>query len=347
MSLPKRSLGLSGVPITVTGFGAWALGGGGWAYGWGPQDDNESVRTIRHALEQGINWIDTAAVYGLGHSEEVVGRLLRELPASERPMVFTKCGLVWDENNPKAEPRRILKPESIRKECEASLRRLGVERIDLYQFHWPDETGTPVEDSWGEMVRLIEQGKVRMAGVSNFDVTLLERCEAIMHVDSLQPPFSMIHRDAAHARFPGARARHRSDLLQPDAIGTATDSFTAERVANLAEDDWRRRTPEFQEPNLNRNLALRDSLRPIAKRHNTTVSAIAVAWVTAWPGVTAAIVGARSPQQVDGWIAAAGLELTAADLEEIANAIERTGAGTGPTMPSQPQVRRKNMLPVA
>ena len=347
MSLTKRSLGLSGVPITATGFGAWALGGGGWAYGWGPQDDNESVLTIRHALEQGVNWIDTAAVYGLGHSEEVVGRLLRELPASERPMVFTKCGLVWDENNPKAEPRRVLEPESIRKECEASLRRLGVERIDLYQFHWPDETGTPVEDSWGEMARLIEQGKVRMAGVSNFDVTLLERCEAIMHVDSLQPPFSLIHRDVA--REISWCDEHGTGVIcySPMQSGLLTDSFTAERVANLAEDDWRRRSPEFLEPNLNRNLALRDSLRPIAKRHNTTVSATAVAWVTAWPGVTAAIVGARSPQQVDGWIAAAGLGLTAADLEEIANAIERTGAGTGPTMPSQPQVRRKNMLPVA
>jgi aryl-alcohol dehydrogenase-like predicted oxidoreductase len=347
MSLPRRSLGLSGVPITVTGFGAWALGGGEWAYGWGPQDDDESVRTIRHALEQGVNWIDTAAVYGLGHSEEVVGRLLRELPASERPMVFTKCGLVWDVNNPKAEPRRVLKPESIRKECEASLRRLGVERIDLYQFHWPDETGTPVEDSWGEMARLIEQGKVRMAGVSNFDVTLLERCEAIMHVDSLQPPFSLIHRDVACEISWGDEHGTGVICYSPMQSGLLTDSFTAERVANLAEDDWRRRSPEYLEPNLNHNLALRDSLRPIAKRHNTTVSATAVAWVTAWPGVTAAIVGARSPQQVDGWIAAAGLGLTAADLEEIANAIQRTGAGTGPTMPSQPQVRRKNMLPVA
>jgi len=262
-------------------------------------------------------------------------------------MVFTKCGLVWDENNPKAEPRRVLKPESIRKECEASLRRLGVERIDLYQFHWPDETGTPVEDSWGEMARLIEQGKVRMAGVSNFDVTLLDRCEAITHVDSLQPPFSLIHRDVA--REISWCDEHGTGVIcySPMQSGLLTDSFTAERVANLAEDDWRRRSPEFLEPNLNRNLALRDSLRPIAKRHNTTVSATAVAWVTAWPGVTAAIVGARSPQQVDGWIAAAGLGLTAADLEEIANAIEHTGAGTGPTMPSQLQVRRKNMLPVA
>jgi len=348
MNLKKRLLGLSGIPITVTGFGAWALGGGGWAYGWGPQDDDESIRTIRHALEQGINWIDTAAVYGLGHSEEVVGRLLRELTASERPMVFTKCGLVWNESNPKAEPQRILKPESIRRECEASLRRLGVERIDLYQFHWPDETGTPVEDSWGEMMRLIEQGKIRMAGVSNFDVSLLERCEAIMHVDSLQPPFSLIHRDAAAREIPWC-AEHGTGVIcySPMQSGLLTDGFTAEKVAGMAEDDWRHRSPEFQEPNLSRNLALRNSLRPIAQRHNTTVSAVAVAWVDTWPGVTAAIVGSRSPQQVDGWIAAASLDLTAADLEEIAEAIERTGAGTGPAIPPQPQVRRKNMLPVA
>ena len=348
MNLPKRSLGSNGAAITVTGFGAWGLGGGDWAYSWGPQDDNQSILTIRHALEQGINWIDTAAVYGLGHSEEVVGRLLRELPASERPMVFTKCGLVWDDSNRKAEPRRVLKPELIRKECDASLRRLGVERIDLYQFHWPDETGTPVEDSWGEMARLIKQGKIRMAGVSNFDVSLLERCEAIRHVDSLQPPFSLIHRDAAAREIPWC-AEHGTGVIcySPMQSGLLTDSFTADRVANLAEDDWRRRSSEFLEPNLSRNLALRDSLRPIAKRYQTTVSAIAVAWVNAWPGVTAAIVGARSPQQVDGWIAAASLELSTADLEEVAAAIERTGAGTGPTMPPQSQVQRKFPLRVA
>jgi len=343
-----RSLGLSGAAITVTGFGAWALGGGGWAYGWGPQDDNQSIATIRHALAEGINWIDTAAVYGLGHSEEVVGRLLRELPPSERPMVFTKCGLVWDNSNPNAEPKRILTPESIRKECDASLCRLGVDHIDLYQFHWPDETGTPFEDSWGEMVRLEEQGKIRMAGVSNFDVSLLERCEAIMHVDSLQPPFSLIHRNAGASEIAWC-AEHGTGVIcySPMQSGLLTDTFTAEKVAKMAEDDWRRRSSEFQEPNLSRNLALRDSLRPIARRHNTTVSPVAIAWVNSWSGVTAAIVGARSPQQVDGWIGAASLELTAADLVEIADAIERTDAGTGPAMPPQPRVQRKNAGRVA
>src|SRR5881296_1143795 len=334
MTLPTRPLGRSGIDITTVGLGAWAIGGGGWAFGWGPQDDAESLATMRRALELGINWIDTAAVYGLGHSEEVVGRLLRELRPAERPLVFTKCGLVWDERDRMKEARRVLRPESIRKECEASLRRLGVERIDLYQFHWPDESGTPVEDSWAAMARLVEQGKVRAVGVSNFDVALLARCEAIRHVDSLQPPFSLIRRDVAAREIPWC-AEHDTGVIvySPMQSGLLTDSFTAARVAAMAHDDWRRRGPEFQEPNLSRNLALRDALRPIARRHGATVSAVAVAWTLAWPGVTGAIVGARSPAQVDGWIGAATLELTAADLEEIAAAITRTGAGTGLARP--------------
>ena len=334
MTLPTRSLGTSGLEITRVGFGAWAIGGGGWAFSWGPQDDAASLATMRHALELGINWIDTAAVYGLGHSEEVVGRLLRELSPAARPLVFTKCGLVWDAHDRMAEPRRVLKPESIRAECDASLRRLGVERIDLYQFHWPDETGTPVEDSWGEMVRLIEKGKVRAAGVSNFNVNLLERCEAIRHVDSLQPPFSLIRREAAAHEIPWC-AEHRTGVIcySPMQSGLLTDGFTAARLNALSPDDWRRSAPEFQQPNLGRNLALRDALRPIAQRHGTKVSAVAVAWTLAWPGVTWAIVGARSPEQVDGWIRAATLELTKNDLEEIASAIARTGAGAGPARP--------------
>lgn len=334
MSLPKRFLGSSGVDITVVGFGTWAIGGSGWAFGWGPQDDAASIATMRHAWELGVTWIDTAAVYGLGHSEELVGRFLRDLPASTRPLVFTKCGVVWDERNRMAPPQRVLKPESIRRECDASLRRLGVERIDLYQFHWPDETGTPVEDSWAEMVRLIGQGKVRMAGVCNFDVPLLQRCEAIRHVDSLQPPFSLIRRQAAAEEIPWC-IQHKTGVIcySPMESGLLTDTFTAEHVTRLSPDDWRHRAPWFQEPNLSRNLALRDALRPIAQRHRTTVAAVAVAWTIAWPGITGAIVGARSPEQVDGWIDAATLELSPADLEEIAGAIERTGAGTGPTIP--------------
>jgi len=334
MTLPTRPLGTSGLEITTVGFGAWAIGGGGWAFGWGPQDDADSLATMRHAMELGVNWIDTAAVYGLGHSEEVVGRLLHDLPASERPLVFTKCGLVWDDRDRMAEARRTLKPASIRREVEASLRRLGVERIDLYQFHWPDETGTPVEDSWRAMVRLVEEGKVRAIGVSNFDVALLARCEAIRHVDSLQPPFSLIRRDVAEREIPWS-AEHGNGVIaySPMQSGILTESFSAARVAAFAPDDWRRRSAQFREPNLSRNVALRDGLKPIARRHGTTVSAIAIAWTLAWPGVTGAIVGARTPAQVDGWIGAATVELTVADLEEIAAAILRSRAGSGPVQP--------------
>ncbi|TMB05325.1 MAG: aldo/keto reductase [Deltaproteobacteria bacterium] len=308
MALATRPLGTSGLEITRVGFGSWAVGGGGWSFGWGPQDDAESLATMRHAIELGINWIDTAAVYGLGHSEEVVGRLLREVPGSQRPFIFTKCGLVWDERDRMAPPQRVLKPDLIRRECEASLRRLGVDHIDLYQFHWPDETGTRVEDSWAEMAKLVEEGKVRAAGVSNFDVSLLDRCEAIRHVDSLQPPFSLINRSAATGEIPWC-ATHRTGVIcySPMHSGLLTDSFTAERVAALAEDDWRRRAPDFQAPNLRRNLQLRDALRSIAERRATSVSAIAIAWTLAWPGVTGAIVGARTPKQVDGWIGAASI----------------------------------------
>jgi aryl-alcohol dehydrogenase-like predicted oxidoreductase len=333
--LPTRPLGRSDLEITPVGFGAWAIGGGDWSFGWGPQDDTASLAAMRHALELGVNWIDTAAVYGLGHSEELVGRLLRELPRADRPYVFTKGGLVWDERDRMAEPRRVLEPASIRREVEASLRRLGVERIDLYQFHWPDETGTPVEDSWETMVRLIEAWKIRAAGVSNFDVELLARCEAIRHVDSLQPPFSLIRREVAAREIPWC-AEHETGVIcySPMQSGLLTDSFSAARVAAFAPDDWRRQAREYQQPRLGRNLALRDALEPVARRHGATVSATAIAWTLAWPGVTGAIVGARSPEQVDGWIGAAALKLTSADLDAIAAAVARTGAGAGPARPA-------------
>src|SRR4029077_11157730 len=335
MALTKRSLGLSGLEITTVGFGSWAIGGGGWSYGWGPQDDAEAIATMAHAIDSGINWIDTAAFYGLGHSEEVVGRLLRDIPQPQRPLIFTKCGMAF-ETDRMAEPQRTLKPDSVRRECEASLRRLGVERIDLYQFHWPDETGTPVEDSWRAMVRLVEEGKVRAIGVSNFDVALLARCEAIRHVDSLQPPFSLIRRDVAEREIPwSAEHGHGVIAYSPMQSGTLTESFSAARAAALAPADWRRRSAQFREPNLSKNVALRNALKPIAQRHGTTVSALAIAWTLAWPGVTGAIVGARTPAQVDGWIGAATVELTAADLEEIAAAILRSRAGSGPVQPDR------------
>ena len=334
MTLPVRPLGASGMRITTVGLGAWAIGGGGWAYGWGPQDDAASLATMRRALERGINWIDTAAIYGLGHSEEVVGRFLRELPQGERPLVFTKCGMAWDERDRMAEPRRTLEPASIRAECEASLRRLGVERIDLYQFHWPDDTGTAVEDSWAEMTRLVAAGKVRAAGVSNFDIGLLGRCEALRHVDSLQPGFSMIRRGVAAQEIPWC-ARHETGVIcySPMQSGLLTEDFGAARIAALAPDDWRRRSPDFRPPALERNLALRDALRPIAMRYETTVAAVAVAWTLCWPGVSGAIVGARAPEQVDGWLRAASLDLTVDDLDEIAAAISLSGAGSGPVRP--------------
>ncbi len=238
---------------------------------------------------------------------------------------------MWDDQNRMTQPRQILKPESIRTECEASLRRLGIERIDLYQFHWPDQSDTPVEDSWGAMVDLIAQGKIRAAGVSNFNTGLLNRCEGIRHVDSLQPPFSLIRREAAANEIPWSREHHTGVICySPMQSGLLTEGFNADRVAKFADDDWRRRAIEFQAPNVNRNLALRDALRPIAKRHGTSVPCVAIAWVLTVPGVTGAIVGARSAEQVDGWIGAADLQLSPAELDEIAVAIKSTGAGAGP-----------------
>lgn len=332
--LPTRRLGEHGPEITRVGFGAWAIGGGGWAFGWGPQDDEDSIRTMRRALDHGVNWIDTAAVYGLGRSEEVVGRMLRDIPPDERPYVFTKCGLVWEEGAREPDPKRILDPKSIRRECEASLRRLGVERIDLYQFHWPDDSGTPVEDSWGEMSRLVEEGLVRWAGVSNFDVELMERCERIRHVDSLQPPFSLIRRQTGPREIAWCEKNGTGVIVySPMQSGLLTEKWTADRISGLAEDDWRRRSSDFQSPAVERNLALRDSLRPVAERNGVPIASVAVAWTLAWPGVTGAIVGARKPDQVEGWIGAATLELSDEDLAEIATAIESTGAGAGPARP--------------
>ncbi len=340
--LPSRPLGTTDMEITRVGFGAWATGGGGWSFGWGPQDDNESIAAMTRAVELGVNWIDTAAIYGLGHSEEVVGRALKAFSPGDRPLVFTKCGMVWDPSDRMKEPVRTLNPDSIRKECEASLRRLGVERIDLYQFHWPDNTGIPLETSWRTMVQLLEEGKVRAIGVSNFDASLLRKCEAVRHVDSLQPPFSLIRRDAAAAEIPWCRANGTGVICySPMQSGILTETFSAERVKKMAADDWRQRSANFQTPKLERNIALRDALIPIARRYDTTVSSIAIAWTLMWPGVTGAIVGARSADQVDGWIGAANLTLTPGDLDEIALAIERTGAGSGPTRPAVQADSRK------
>lgn len=336
MSLTTRMLGTSGLAITTIGFGSWAAGGGGWAFGWGPQDDALSIAAIHHALDLGVNWIDTAAIYGLGHSEEVVGRAVRALPAAARPLVFTKCGLEWDAADPMREAERIVTPHSVRRGIEDSLRRLGLESVDLFQIHWPDDQGNPVEEAWAEMVKLRDEGKARAIGVSNFDPDVLARIEPVGHVDSLQPPLSLIDRETATELLPWTRA-HGAGVIcySPMASGILTGTFSAARVDAMAADDWRRRPPPFNEPRLSRNLSLRDALRPIAARHGATVAAIAVAWVIAWPGVTGAIVGARSPEQVDGWIEGASLKLTDEDLDEIAGAVQVTGAGEGPADPRQ------------
>jgi aryl-alcohol dehydrogenase-like predicted oxidoreductase len=326
--LPTARLGSEGPEITRIGFGAWALGGD-WAFGWGEQDDRRSIEAIHRGLDHGLNWIDTAAVYGLGHSEEVVRQALED--ASDRPWVFTKCGMWWYDD-PGAPPRPSLRPEHIRHECEQSLKRLGVDHIDLYQFHWPDPR-VPVEESWGTMADLVQEGKVRWAGLSNFDIALMELCEPILHVDSLQPPFNAIQRAAA-AYLEWCAANGTGVIAySPMMSGLLTGRFSRERMEQLDEGDWRRGFPEFTEPAFSRNLALQDALRPIAERRGAGVAEVAIAWTLAWPGVTGAIVGARSAEQVDGWIGATAVELTPDDLEEIAAAIEETGAGDGPMMP--------------
>jgi aryl-alcohol dehydrogenase-like predicted oxidoreductase len=326
--LKTAELGSTGLQISRVGFGAWAIGGGGWAHGWGAQDDGASVAAIRHAVESGVTWIDTAAVYGLGHSEMVVARALAPYGDADRPYVFTKCGLVWDETDRGVPPRRSGDPASLRREVDASLRRLRTERIDLYQMHWP-AAAEPVEEYWQVLLELKAEGKVRAVGLSNHDRRQLDTAEALGHVDSLQPPFSLINRAATDEI--GWCDAHRTGVIvySPMQSGLLTGAFSAARAAALPADDWRSRDAEFTGEQLHRNLALVDALRPVADRHNSTVAAVAVAWCLAHPGVTAAIVGARDPGQVDGWLGAPDIDLTPDDLTDIADAVRRTGAGHG------------------
>jgi aryl-alcohol dehydrogenase-like predicted oxidoreductase len=276
------TLGETGLEITRVGLGAWAIGGGGWQGGWGPQDDAESVETIQRAVELGVNWIDTAAAYGLGHAEEVVGRAVRTLPDHERPLVFTKCGLVWEQGGTTVS--NVGAPESIRRECEDSLRRLGVDVIDLLQIHWPATDGTPVEDTWATMAELVDEGKVRYIGVSNFDVDLLDACERVRHVDTYQPELNLLVRGAAATTLPWCESHGTGVIVySPIRSGLLTGRYSRERAESLPDDDWRSSHPDFQEPGLSTNLVVVERLRTIAADLACTLPELAVAWALAWP----------------------------------------------------------------
>jgi len=317
--MEKRKLGNTDFEITPIGLGAWAMGGGGWQFGWGPQDDSTSIAAIHRAIDLGINWIDTAAVYGLGHSEEVVARALAATPSSKRPMVFTKCSLVWDK---KGMISHSLEPASIRKELEASLHRLKMDAIDLYQIHWPSFSGSEeapgIEDAWRTMVNLQKSGKVRCIGVSNFSVAQMERIRAIAPISSLQPPYSMLKRGIESEILPYC-AKHGIGVIvySPMQAGLLTGKMTRERIAALPKDDWRRGSPEFQEPKLTHNLEVVEKLRANGARHGKSPAEVAIAWVLRLPAVTGAIVGARSPAQVDGFIGAATFRLDDEEIQEI------------------------------
>ncbi|MBN1568240.1 MAG: aldo/keto reductase [Acidobacteria bacterium] len=320
--MQKRFLGDTGFNITSIGLGAWAMGGGGWAFAWGPQDDGESIAAIHHAIDRGINWIDTAAAYGLGHSEEIVARALAQIPSSQRPLVFTKCSLVWDD---KGNISHNLQPDSLRKELESSLRRLQVETIDLYQIHWPAFAGSPeaarapgIEEAWNALAEMKKEGKVRFIGVSNFNVVQMERIRQIAPVSSLQPPYSILSRGIEPEILPYC-ALHNIGVIaySPMQSGLLSGTMTRERIAALPQDDWRRRNPDFQEPRLTRNLQLVEKLRVIGLKHGCSAAEVAIAWVLRYPAVTAAIVGARRPSQVDGFIGAGNLRLSPEEIAEI------------------------------
>jgi len=307
-----RPLGRTDLSITPVGFGSWAIGGGDWEFSWGAQDDRQSIEAIRRAVDLGMNWIDTAAVYGLGHSEELVARAIAELPT--RPYVFTKCSLRWDADR---KVFRSLKADSVRRECEDSLRRLKTDAIDLYQIHWPDPD-EDIREGWEAMARLKEEGKVRHLGVSNFSVEQMERIRDIAPISSLQPPYSALRRDIEAEILPYCAAHDIGVIVySPMASGLLTGAMTRERVAAFAPDDWRRRSPRFQEPDLSRNLRIADVLRDIGATHGRSAGEVAIAWTLRLPAVTGAIVGARNRSQVDGIIGAADLRLTDAEIRAI------------------------------
>jgi aryl-alcohol dehydrogenase-like predicted oxidoreductase len=291
-------------PLSRIGLGAWAFGG----VGWGPQDDRDSVATIRHAVAAGVDWIDTAAVYGNGHAERIVGEAIAAIPVEERPLVFTKAGVLVDPES--GGTFRDLSPASLRAECEGSLARLGVERLDLYQLHWPVEETEVVETAWGTLGELREEGKIRWAGVSNFGPDLLGRCARIRPLDAAQLPLSLLEDKIVDAELPWLAERGVATIVySPLESGLLSGSFSLERLAALPEDDWRRKRPRFQSPEIERALHLVELLRPLAAELGTSVAELAIAWAVHFDGVAGAIVGARTPAQVDGWIGAAQLDL--------------------------------------
>jgi aryl-alcohol dehydrogenase-like predicted oxidoreductase len=310
-----RNLGNSDIKITPVGYGAWAVGGSGWDFAWGAQDDADSIAAIHRSLELGVNWIDTAAVYGVGHSEEVVARALKEWHGP-RPYVFTKCSMRWDDQG---RVSKVHRADSIREECEGSLRRLQVDVIDLYQIHWPPEDNGPgLEESWRTLAALQKEGKVRWIGVSNFDVAQLQRAEKIAPVTSLQPPYSLIRRRVENEILPYCERRGIGIIVySPMASGLLTGAMTRQRAANFPEDDWRRSSSEFREPKLSQNLELVERLKKVAARHGRTPGEIAIAWTLRLPAVTGAIVGARNAKQAEGVMRAGELKLTPQDFAEI------------------------------
>jgi aryl-alcohol dehydrogenase-like predicted oxidoreductase len=314
--MKTKQLGNSDLFITPVGFGAWAIGGSGWEFGWGEQDDTQSVAAIHRALELGVNWIDTAAVYGMGHSEEVVGSALRSWTGS-RPYVFTKCGLRWDEQG---YVHRDLNAKSIREGCEDSLRRLRIDVIDLYQIHWPTDD---LEKGWSAMAQLQKEGKVRWIGVSNFNVEEIQRAQEIASIVSLQPPYSLVHRDVEQKILPYCRSNEIGVIVySPMASGLLTGAMTRERAASLPASDWRSRDLEFKEPRLSKNLALVERLRKIGQRQGRPPGQVAIAWTLRNPAVTGAIVGARNAKQVEGNVGATDLCLTDDEIAEVEGANE-------------------------
>jgi aryl-alcohol dehydrogenase-like predicted oxidoreductase len=313
--MQTRRLGNSDLHITPVGYGAWAIGGSGWQFAWGSQDENDSIAAIHRSLEFGVNWIDTAAVYGLGHSEEVVARALKTWPGT-RPYVFTKCGLRWDVSG---NVRKVLSADSIGREVEDSLRRLSLEAIDLYQIHWPpDPDSAQLEEGWSQLAQLQRQGKVRWIGVSNFNVQQLRRAQTIAPVTSLQPQYSLVHREIEDQILPYCLQEGIGVIVySPMASGLLTGAMTRERAAKLPKDDWRKNHPDFSEPALSRNLALVERLREIARRHNRSAGEVAIAWTLHNPAVTGAIVGARNARQAEGVMRAGDLRLTDEDVSEI------------------------------